>query len=164
MPSTRKKVTTVTAWKAAAKGTEVEVPSGNVALLRRVDPRIFMKTGRIPNSLLKIVNQAISGKEPDLDKLAEEVGEDPTMLIDMMTMMDDICVEAVVQPKVSPVPPGGEERDDSVLYVDEVDMDDKMFIFNWAVGGSSDLERFRQEQGTMLGRVRAVAGDGSPAE
>lgn len=42
------------------------------------------------------------------------------------------------------------ERDDDVLYTDEVDIQDKIFIFNWALGGTSDLKSFRTElQGTV---------------
>lgn len=37
------------------------------------------------------------------------------------------------------------ERNDDLLYVDDVDEEDKMFIFNYVVGGSADAERFRSE-------------------
>lgn len=48
-----------------------------------------------------------------------------------------------------------DERDEDVLYTDIVDMDDKMFIFNYVVGGSTDLEQFRQEYGDSLASVSA---------
>lgn len=45
------------------------------------------------------------------------------------------------------------ERDADVLYSDEVDLDDKIFIFQWALGGTSNLENFRDEQRSSMGLV-----------
>jgi hypothetical protein len=45
------------------------------------------------------------------------------------------------------------ERDDDSLYTDDIDVDDKTFIFNYVVGGSSDLEQFRDEYGDALATV-----------
>ena len=36
-------------------------------------------------------------------------------------------------------------RDEDTLYADEVDLNDKSFIFQFVLGGTADLERFRQE-------------------
>jgi len=38
-----------------------------------------------------------------------------------------------------------EDRDEEALYTDEIEQDDKNFVFQYAVGGSSDLKRFREE-------------------
>jgi hypothetical protein len=44
------------------------------------------------------------------------------------------------------------ERDGDTLYVDEVSAEDKNFIFQFAMGGTADVERFRQElSGGMAG-------------
>lgn len=45
-----------------------------------------------------------------------------------------------------------------VLYVDEVDFMDRMFIFNYAVGGPKDLERFRDGQAEIVAAVSASQG------
>lgn len=42
------------------------------------------------------------------------------------------------------------EREPNVLYVDMVTMEDKLFVFQWALGGTSDLEQFRQELGANV--------------
>lgn len=43
-------------------------------------------------------------------------------------------------------------RDEDTLYADEVSLEDKNFIFQFAVGGTADVERFRQElSGSMAG-------------
>lgn len=36
-------------------------------------------------------------------------------------------------------------RDPEVLYADQVELDDKIFIFNWCLGGTRDLQKFRGE-------------------
>jgi hypothetical protein len=46
-----------------------------------------------------------------------------------------------------------DERDEEVLYADQVDMADKMFIFQWCLGGTRDLEKFRREQGATVGSL-----------
>lgn len=43
-----------------------------------------------------------------------------------------------------------DERDEDVVYTDEIDQEDKNFVFQFAVGGSSDLTRFRQESEAVV--------------
>lgn len=145
--------TTANEWKKSAQGVDLQVPSGNTCKARRPGLDIFVRQGVIPNSLLPIVQEAIAGKKQELDLSA--IAQDPSMLEDIMSLVDVVVIRAVLEPKVHPVPlpsitPGvGEsnaQRDEEKLYVDEVDFEDKMFIFQWAVGGTADLEKFREEQ------------------
>lgn len=48
---------------------------------------------------------------------------------------------------------GPDEREDDVLYTDDVDLEDRMFILQWAVGGIKDPEQFRREYAGMLESV-----------
>ena len=72
----------------------------------------------------------------------------------------------VVEPPVSPIPPEVEVngvlspglRDPDVLYVDEVDIEDRMFILNFALGGTRNLERFREELADSVRPVQAGEG------
>lgn len=59
-----------------------------------------------------------------------------------------------------------DETDDSdpIIYVDEVDLDDKMFIMNYVVGGSRDLATFRDATQEALGGVHDVEADEPPTE
>jgi len=154
-----KKPTSVQQWKKAAQGVPLEVPSGNTALVRNVGMQVFLQRGLVPNSLMPIVRMAMSGKEPEL-KL-DDITED--QLRDMVALFDAVVVHCVVEPKVQPVPAEGEERADDVLYVDEVDFDDKQFIFQWVVGGTRDLEQFRKEQAASVESVRGGAALASEA-
>jgi hypothetical protein len=42
-----------------------------------------------------------------------------------------------------------------LAYVDWVDMEDKIFLFNFAVGGTRDIERFREEQAQSVADLSA---------
>ncbi len=154
------KPTPASQWKKASAGTPLQVPSGNTALVRSSGMQIFLTKGLIPNSLLPIVRQAMSGKQVDLK--AEDITED--QLADMVMLFDAIVVHCVIEPTVLPVPAEGEERDPEALYVDDVDFDDKMFIFQWVVGGTRDLEQFRKEQAAGVDAVRGSATLESAAE
>lgn len=46
------------------------------------------------------------------------------------------------------------ERDSAYLYTDRISMEDKSYIFNVAVGGSRDLEQFRDEFGDAVATVQ----------
>lgn len=180
--ATKKKVSTAKEWKKSTpQGGDLEVPSGNVCRVKKPDGmRVFMAQGIIPNSLLPIIKEAVDDpehKHVDVDSLAESVIANPAMLEDMFGLVDAITVATVLEPKVTAVPtfteehaekgmcskeevgqlvpPDHELRDEDVLYVDEVDSQDKMFIFNFAVGGSRDLERFRSGQAEGLAALEA---------
>lgn len=51
---------------------------------------------------------------------------------------------------------------DDTIYTNEVDLMDKIFIFNFAVGGTRDLERFRGELGDGMGALFAGEGGQEP--
>ena len=141
-------VTSAQAWKkAASEGTPLTVPSNNTCLVRTPGMEVFVRKGLIPNSLMPIVQEAMAkGKAPkSLDMPA-----DPKMLDEMMDLMDAVTIYCVLEPKVSPTPAEGAIRDEETLYVDEVDFNDKLFIFQFAVGGTSDLEKFREGLGEHL--------------
>jgi hypothetical protein len=56
------------------------------------------------------------------------------------------------------------DRDPDVLYADVVDLEDKQFIFQWAVGGSADLREFRRELAKTVGTVQRGQGVRVPAK
>lgn len=107
---------------------------------------------------------------------------DEAGLLDMMASMDRIVARVVVEPPIvwhrrptlGPKGDAGEmiplmdskgrevledipedERRDDVVYTDEVDQIDKNFIFQVAVGGSTNLARFRQEQAAVMDALSA---------
>jgi len=165
-PPAKKKVTSAKNWKSSARTpVELELPSGNICLAINKGMRVFLEEGKIPNSLMEIVTKSIEGAEGKTTKgqaAMAEAAEDPKMLADMIVMIDNALVMCVVEPVIMPMPTqviddkeviDESVKDPDLLYVDEVDMEDKMFIFQWCVGGTDSVEKFREEFAGTLADV-----------
>lgn len=141
--------TSASAWKSQNGGTLLRVPSGNTCRVKtNVGMQMFLKQGKIPNGLMGFIQDAMAKAKPGMsekDNLDLDVASllgDTDKLRDILDMAAAVVVEVVLEPVVTPVPPEGEPRDPGLLYVDEVDFADQMYIFNFVVGGTADLERF----------------------
>jgi hypothetical protein len=145
-------VTPINEWKMKV-GKETELPSGKTAELRRAGLPTFLKSGQVPNSLLGFVRGALAGKQVDVSKM--EVSE--TLLDDMLELMDLVTIDSFVNPVVHRVPEDG-ERDPDRVYIDEIDFDDKQFLMQWAMGGTSDIAKFREQTEQQLAAVQAGQG------
>jgi hypothetical protein len=55
-------------------------------------------------------------------------------------------------------------RDEDTLYADQVEWADKSFIFQWALGGTSDLIQFREEQQRSMDAVSDSQGVRKPTK
>jgi hypothetical protein len=135
--------------RGAREAALVTLPSGNKALLKQITPEQLLSTGMIPNKLMPIVSDSISraqgGKEVDAEALGQEVLADPEKAAQMMELFDVVAIACVVDPSVQPKPELGTPRDPELLYVDQMELEDKMFILQYAMEGTEDVERFRQE-------------------
>jgi len=156
-------VTDINSWKKK-QSKPLELPSGNRARVRGGSMQFFLTAGFIPNSLKSMIQKAISevdlhgGKSVELDDGSmADILNDEAKLQELMDLYDKVAIYCFQEPKLHPVPPEEEERDEDLLYVDEVDFEDKVFVFNYAVGGTRDLERFREQQNTHVESVRAGA-------
>jgi len=157
--------TSAAAWKKGkVEGLLVRVPSGNTAKIRTPGMEVFLQNGVIPNALIPIVQKAMkSGKEPTDEELAEMLNADDGKGLDNIidlaeSVLVNCCIDPVVEiPPVDDagerIPIGDPRRDENVLYADEVDFADKMFIFSVATGGTSNLERFREQSGLDVAMV-----------
>lgn len=174
----KKNITSVADWKAKAtgsKGIDIELPSGNVAKIKPIAITKLVEMDIFPDSLEQIISEKtrvgdkeeIKAKAPD-EEQARATLSSPKDLSKLMQSVDRITAIAVVEPKVllglenietDPDKPArwedipDEDRDEDALYTDEVDLEDKMFIFQFCVGGTSDLERFREQFGAGLGTL-----------
>jgi hypothetical protein len=162
-------VTSASEWKKASekqglggRPIPLEVPSGKTAVVRPVGLQAFFELGLIPNSLLGILEgilaKAKGGKAPkdaDIEKVMADLGKDPQKIVDLLKMADAVCIHSVIDPKIHPTPGPEEERSDELLYADEVDLEDKLFIMNFAFGGARDLEPFRAQLARNVAPVPA---------
>jgi len=169
MATQKKKRSKASDFKKNKAAIDLELPSGNVCFAKRKTLDVFLAEGVIPNSLMQIIQQQLDeteGKTNDLQGELQKVASDPDKLRDIMALADAITVGCVKEPMclsnlrstgrvdedgrpIMEVIPEA-DRDEELLYVDEVDMDDKMFIFQWAVGGTASVERFRSEQAALV--------------
>lgn len=175
----------VQAFKKRKEGVLLDLPSGLTVQAKKVELQTFIRQGNIPNPLMNIVSEALEkGKKADVPKMmGVEDGEiSLDMVNDMYEMVNAVVVSSIVVPKVHSIPskddvevwntknPDGqvndseELRDDDLLYVDEVDDEDKMFIFQWASGGTADIARFREEARADMDALAKIQGSGSTAE
>jgi hypothetical protein len=88
-------------------------------------------------------------KDEDLVKMMA----DPEAVQQIVELANAVTVHCLIEPVVLPMPAEGEKKDPDALYVDDVDFSDRMFIFGVAVGGTSDLEKFRDQQATVVGSL-----------
>ena len=144
---TASKPTSVQDFKQKAGGL-MELPSGAFVKVRNPGGmKAFLEAGIVPNSLMTIVDEALkTGNTPDMSKLTDNKGGmDEKTLGEMLDLMDNITIMVMKDPQVYAAPENEDDREDDKLYIDELDAEDKMFLFQWATGGTRDLERFRSE-------------------
>jgi hypothetical protein len=147
-------------FKKNKKGKLLLLPSGLTVTARRVDLQSFIRRGEVPNALLPIVEEALAkGKEMDTAKMVSGDKVSMEMVNDMFNMVEQVTIETVIAPRIQPVPTDdrgmdipidSELRDEDTVYIDEVDPEDKMFLFQWATGGTEDLASFREEASSTL--------------
>jgi hypothetical protein len=157
-------VTPVSEWKRDSQPNPLTLPSGKTCLARPAGIEAFITAKIIPNSLMEIVTKAVqSGKDQKADELdtatmMSDLAKDPEKFQDIFGMADNVTMYCVMEPQVHPIPPPDEDglpilRDPNKLYVDEIDLEDKLFIMNFGMGGSRDLEAFRSATALDLGSL-----------
>lgn len=150
-------------FKAKSRHT-ITLPSGSEMVVRRVGVEQFLASGKVPNALMPMMTAMFSGKGAEAIDSKEL---NPEMVADMLAMFDLVLVAMAVDPPVSHVPSPDENgerwmsvqapdtpgrirvpwvRSDEILYTDEVDNNDKQFLFQFAVGGTANAEKFLAEQ------------------
>lgn len=159
------------AWLAGGVGglEDLTVPSGQVCLVRRPGMQGLIKAGVLRNvdSLSQIVNEKhlmrVDGKATDeinmQSLLADEEGMD-----EVLHVMDKVICHVVVKPEVHMTPNDVTLRQPKVVYADMIDLVDKMAIFNYAVGGTRDMESFRAGLDDVVGGMAAGEGVHDPTE
>jgi len=119
-------------WRS--NGThEVQLPlSGRILQVRDVGVIDLALTGKIPNTMLDLVQQMKSGKLNEADMLKENAAE-------FSGLLNDVFKAAVVSPPVADI------ADDDHISVDEFVFGDKMALFNWVNREATILRPFRKE-------------------
>lgn len=170
----------------ATEAMDLDLPSGNTCLVIRPGVQGLIKHGILDSldSLTGLVQaELIDAKDPmKVRKAVSAFAARPDDILAAMDMMDKVIEYVVREPSVlrpiqrdpasgKPILVDGKEvslpdseRDSEQLYTDEVDTDDKLFIFQFVVGGTRDIESFRAQSAAMLGGVPTVKNVPLPTE
>jgi hypothetical protein len=146
----------------------ITLPSGQVCKAKRLGMEGILTAGLLgdADSLTayvgrKHVRKVKGGKGADTEAVnVRSLANDPEALKKVVFLVDRATPHIVSEPKVHlhlefledgdtrmiPV----EEREEGEIYTDMIGLEDKMFLFQFAVGGSGDLERFRGESEAAL--------------
>lgn len=170
-------ITDVAEIKRRAQGELLQLPSGVVMRCRRVDLQTFVRQGSVPNALMEIVDEAVNkGKKVNLEEAVQPENLDNDTLMEMFDLVEEVVTKVVIEPKIHKMPTVEELeahnaenpdeqiydlqelKSDDLLYIDEVDAEDKMFLFQWASGGTSDVAQFRIEAEADMATVAQMQG------
>jgi hypothetical protein len=151
----------LTGWSSEAY-VDLTVPSGQVCQVRRPGVEGLVRMGLLDkvDSLTSMVNdkhiKRVKGQKVIDEK---SLMSDPESLLKAMSTIDRILCHVVVQPHIElavktvdgqEISLTEDDYEPGVVYSSMVGLEDKMFIFNYSVGGSKDLEKFRQRIGKPL--------------
>lgn len=145
---------------------ELEVPSGQMCLVRRPGVQGLIKAGVLMN--VDSLTSLIANKFMDGGKITEEttrrLANDPEAVASMTRTIDLVVCHIVVKPQVHMTPDDVTNRQADRVYCDTIEMTDRVFLFNFAVGGVRDLERFRRQLDGHLAALAPVEAVGDTAE
>lgn len=122
----------------------------------------------------KHIRRVRGGKTADHDRIdVESLLSDPESLGKILMMVDRSMPFMLVDPEVklhfTDEPDGStrmipEEEREHGVYTDQVGVEDKMFLFDWSVGGTADAERFREESAAVVAGVEHGTNVSRPAK
>lgn len=131
----------------------------NVCRVRRPDPLEMVGAGLLDHfdSLTAIIQtehfDRVDGKKAeDLtpeERQAQELAQlqalakDPKALKGMLGLIDSLVAVTLVEPAASAPPEDDADREEGVLYADEIDLSDRFAILEYALGGVNSLRGFR---------------------
>jgi len=154
------------------------LPSGQTCHAKPVGLQGIMEAGLLggADSLTAFVGRHHLKKRKGANGVSEGKDEldtaslmrDPATLQKIVKLIDQAVPMVVTSPKVAchfSVDERGDtkmiasnDRDPDLIYTDQIGLEDKMFLFNFATGGVRDAESFRQESRAAVGDVADVQG------
>jgi hypothetical protein len=147
-----------TAWGQPSE-QDFTCPSGQKCRVRRVDIMDLLGGGILNDLdfLTSMVNEThIPNAGPGKSNAAlQGIVGDTKNLAKFQRTMTDVVLRVVIRPELHPVPAEGEPRIDGRVYIDSVQMTDKIALFNWAVTGkeAEEIKQFREQAGEPVGDV-----------
>jgi hypothetical protein len=155
---------------------DLTVPSGQLCQVRlpgvqqMINAGVFESidtlTGVVSEKHIKRVQGRSQKQGQPVEIDTNSLMKNPEDLAKVFEIVDKVTEHMVLQPKVKrPIRKAVDgkevllpfdEREDDVVYTDRIDAMDKMFIFQYAVGGDTDVESFRERFKQGMGSVAAI--------
>jgi len=151
-------------FKKKRQAAPVELPSGETVRIQRLELTTLISENLLGDDLGAIAQDRINSGKGITEADKEAFAEDPEKVREMLLIFDRVTIRVWMEPKVLPVPEDEADRDEDQLYVDEIDLADKIFTFNYLSGGDPDLASFRQQFGAALEDLSAGEGVALPAQ
>jgi hypothetical protein len=135
---------TLTTWGAAEY--DFVVPSGQRCRMRKLrpealiekDPTLIDRISVLPGFAQEQIDKA-EGLPP---KKLQDQKEQFAMVV---SVVNELLPEVVVLPVVLPIPAEGQPRKEGAIYVDDIELADRVAIMERAVQGVAKLAPFRAE-------------------
>lgn len=119
---------------------DVELPSGKTATLRKPDVlSLITGGGDVPDVLTRIVMQGVKGKTFDSKDLT--AGDLPGLADTLNTVARACFVSPRAVPDAEALALEQSDPDGDWVAVSDIDYMDKLFVFNWAMGGQGEAAR-----------------------
>ncbi|HEX6034544.1 MAG TPA: hypothetical protein VFY83_08925 [Anaerolineales bacterium] len=126
---------------------EETLPSGLQVKLRDVTMTDLLFTGKLPESMLDIAQASAEQGKSDIDlKSLARNGQDFKLLTNELVLL------CMVEPKIA------EKADDEHLALDELNGEDKMFIFNWVNREVAQVRSFREGEDEPVAALQSGNG------
>lgn len=169
------RATAGSAWREPRQaGVPVQLPSGNIARLRPVEPQALLKQGEIIDILTPLVAKMLfQGADATAETIAQVIGDatagtddNPAQLesaaarlADLERVCDIVCKAAFVDPRVVDDPQAENE-----IAPDDIELADKIQVFTLALRGAAALRHFRYEPNGDVESLPNSEGQPQPAE
>jgi len=121
-------------------GELLKLPSGLVVKAKRMEITYMVKKHLFPSNLINLVMKLQStGGTPRNEEEAAQ----------MANVVDVIVEGSLLEPKITDEP----NYDNNEMHIDDLNEQDKVFIYNWCQGGLEQAKSFRERQ-SSIGNVR----------
>lgn len=149
-----------TGWKKGKRNKPFDIyleESDQTVLAKRLGIRDIVKAGLVAEFDTFTSQILPDGSQGSADPIAEAM-RDEEKFDKLEATIDRVVMICVIAPKIYSVPPADHPRDENLVYVDEVEFDDKLQIFNECFTGLGNMSRFPAGQGGDLAAVETVSG------
>lgn len=170
----------VTGWKRKSGDNSFDfiLPSGQTCRLKKLSMETIAEMGLMddldtftgavlptpPSKKAKGKGAKVLTEEEQNGEVMKSMLKNKEAFLKMLATVNRVVIGCVLEPQVLPEPAAGEDRDEELVYIDDIDFEDKMLIFAEVFDGMSKFESFRARQSDVMGTMAEVTSAAVPSE